>query len=123
MLVLGHDHGNMAVGSIVLSVVPIGKLIGTRKSDFAGTPPLPTSTPVSKACSYYLVLHVVQLHSTTSTCSTVGGRSHTSGSSVLERSSTAVVSKFSTAVLRCLHTSLANLLLTQQIPTDSRFLF
>ena len=41
MLVLGHDHGNMAVGSIVLSVVPIGKLIGTRKSEFAGTPPLP----------------------------------------------------------------------------------
>ena len=40
MLVLGHDHGNMAVGSIVLSVVPIGKLIGTRKSEFAGTPPL-----------------------------------------------------------------------------------
>ena len=41
MLVVGHDHGNMAVGSIVLSVVPIGKLIGTRKSEFAGTPPLP----------------------------------------------------------------------------------
>ena len=40
MLVVGHDHGNMAVGSIVLSVVPIGKLIGTRKSEFAGTPPL-----------------------------------------------------------------------------------
>ena len=40
MLVLGHDHGNMAVGSIVLSVVPIGKLIGTRKSEFAGSPPL-----------------------------------------------------------------------------------
>ena len=39
MLVLGHDHGNMAVGSIVLSVVPIGKLIGTRKSEFAGSPP------------------------------------------------------------------------------------
>ena len=38
MLVVGHDHGNMAVGSIVLSVVPIGKLIGTRKSEFAGTP-------------------------------------------------------------------------------------
>ena len=37
MLVVGHDHGNMAVGSIVLSVVPIGKLIGTRKSEFAGT--------------------------------------------------------------------------------------
>ena len=40
MLVVGHDHGNMAVGSIVLSVVPIGKLIGTRKSEFAGSPPL-----------------------------------------------------------------------------------
>ena len=40
MLVLGHHHGNMAVGSIVLSVVPIGKLIGTRKSEFAGSPPL-----------------------------------------------------------------------------------
>ena len=38
MLVVGHDHGNMAVGSIVLSVVPIGKLIGTRKSEFAGSP-------------------------------------------------------------------------------------
>ena len=38
MLVVGHDHGNMAVGSIVLSVVPIGKLIGTRRSEFAGTP-------------------------------------------------------------------------------------
>ena len=43
MLVVGHDHGNMAVGSIVLSVVPIGKLIGTRKSEFAGTPPLTQS--------------------------------------------------------------------------------
>ena len=45
MLVVGHDHGNMAVGSIVLSVVPIGKLIGTRKSEFAGTPPLPECRP------------------------------------------------------------------------------
>ena len=45
MLVVGHDHGNMAVGSIVLSVVPIGKLIGTRKSEFAGSPPLPLSQP------------------------------------------------------------------------------
>ena len=43
MLVVGHDHGNMAVGSIVLSVVPIGKLIGTRKSEFAGSPPLPVA--------------------------------------------------------------------------------
>ena len=47
MLVVGHDHGNMAVGSIVLSVVPIGKLIGTRKSEFAGTPPLPWSAEFS----------------------------------------------------------------------------
>ena len=39
MLVVGHDHGNMAVGSIILSVVPISKLIGTRKSEFAGTHP------------------------------------------------------------------------------------
>ena len=45
MLVVGHDHGNMAVGSIVLSVVPIGKLIGTRKSEFAGTPPLAMFVP------------------------------------------------------------------------------
>ena len=48
MLVLGHDHGNMAVGSIVLSVVPIGKLIGTRKSEFAGSPPLTAGLQRSK---------------------------------------------------------------------------
>ena len=54
MLVVGHDHGNMAVGSIVLSVVPIGKLIGTRKSEFAGTPPLPAGPTCPDAA---LLLH------------------------------------------------------------------
>ena len=56
MLVVGHDHGNMAVGSIVLSVVPIGKLIGTRKSEFAGTPPLP---------KYYLYDYCGKMQSST----------------------------------------------------------
>ena len=54
MLVLGHDHGNMAVGSIVLSVVPIGKLIGTRKSEFAGTPPLAMgAAPIAYSVARY----------------------------------------------------------------------
>ena len=52
MLVVGHDHGNMAVGSIVLSVVPIGKLIGTRKSEFAGTPPLARGTSPKHPVSF-----------------------------------------------------------------------
>ena len=55
MLVVGHDHGNMAVGSIVLSVVPIGKLIGTRKSEFAGSPLLPKSH-VLRSNMYFRVL-------------------------------------------------------------------
>ena len=54
MLVLGHDHGNMAVGSIVLSVVPIGKLIGTRKSEFAGSPPLKKRCAAQKPKNAFL---------------------------------------------------------------------
>ena len=60
MLVVGHDHGNMAVGSIVLSVVPIGKLIGTRKSEFAGSPPLPRAAGSAAAATTMLV-HVTPL--------------------------------------------------------------
>ena len=58
MLVVGHDHGNMAVGSIVLSVVPIGKLIGTRKSEFAGSPPLPRAAGSAQRVDYsYSCVH------------------------------------------------------------------
>ena len=74
MLVVGHDHGNMAVGSIVLSVVPIGKLIGTRKSEFAGTSTPPLAWPAAWPAHW----HMQQQQGTKQDRRAIGER-HTAG--------------------------------------------